>query len=43
MRSKEYKLIKCCRLCQGNLKQIINFGNVAIGNNLVKNFSKAKK
>lgn len=40
---KDYKLINECRLCNGKIKDIIHFGNVALGNNLEKNISKAKK
>ena len=40
---KNYKNISKCRLCNGVIKKIINFGNIALGNNLEKNINKAKK
>ena len=41
--TKTFYKIKKCRLCQNKVKQIINFGNVAIGNDLYDSLNKAKK
>lgn len=40
---EDYKSINRCRLCNGKIKKIINFGNIALGNNLEKSINKAKK
>ena len=40
---KDYKILRICRLCNGKIKKIINFGNIALGNNLEINIDKAKK
>lgn len=39
---KIYYHIKNCRLCSSEIREIINFGNVAIGNNLSNNLKDAK-
>ena len=40
---KIFYYIKKCRLCNGEIKEEINFGKVAIGNDLSNHFHNAKK
>ena len=43
-KTKSYKLLNLCRLCNGNdLKPFVNFGNIPLGNNLQKDYKKAIK